>query len=119
MNSLCLTQLTGQPNLYVSFDTGDEKCLDKVAPRRIAFKVGAVVILTTNIDISNKLVNGRAGVVRECNNDVISVLLNGDRSPISSPLAPPKVAGDNFPCVWRGQGQSQVLITNYKWTSPC
>ena len=93
INFECLTHLPGSIHVYVAKDRGDQRCLERCAPKQLTLKNNAKVILTTNIDIKKKLVNGRTGIIQNCFDEIVTVLFEGDqvatqvaRFTFSSPL---------------------------------
>lgn len=83
VNHQCLNELPGDSKCYTSSDRGDCIVLDRIAPKVVVLKVGARIILTTNLNIDLKLVNGRSGVVSSLGGDVVEVILDGESNPVT------------------------------------
>lgn len=67
INSLCLDELPNQPTLLQSTDINRSPRLDRLAPHRLLLKPDSPILLTTNINVSKGLANGRQGIVRFIN----------------------------------------------------
>ena len=83
VNHKCLNELPGDSKCNSSSDRGDCIVLDRIAPKVVVLKVGACIILTTNLNIELKLVNGRSGIVSSLGGDVVEVILDGESNPVT------------------------------------
>lgn len=73
-----LAKLPGAPRLYEARDMGSPHYIETLnkncpAPRELSLKVGAQVILLSNLDVEAGLVNGSVGVVRVFSQNGVTV----------------------------------------------
>lgn len=72
-----LKSLNKQICIFNAYDTSSDenivKCLDNLAPRRVAFCEGAQVMLRVNLNVDVGLANGSRGVVKSCTNSSVEV----------------------------------------------
>ena len=81
VNTFCLHSLHGPLYTFKSVDYGRRQWLNSVATRMLNVKVGAKVMLTVNINVKDKLVNGRTGIVTNVKSTHLAVIFENDSQP--------------------------------------
>ena len=71
----CLNQIPGEARSYASTDTNVQRHMESAlrTPKVIKLKVGAPVILQTNLCVPKGLVNGTQGIVKALNEKTVTV----------------------------------------------